>query len=145
MFAEWDFLFIAHTPSFTFFGRRNDVGFVVVKVVGILTTTDNVFRSCVERERRTKSRTKKGSSSSSSSSSASASLSQCFPSFYCYKRRASSSSKRVTKKPLPLMPHRYIRAHTTHLLLLREGVLLFRNAFFRSVVIKEEPPPPRKE
>ena len=55
MFAEWDFLFIAHTPSFTFFGRR--VGFVV-KVVGILPT--DVFR-CVER--RTKSRTK-GSSSS---------------------------------------------------------------------------------
>ena len=105
MFAEWDFLFIAHTPSFTFFpGRRCCVGFVVVKVVGMTTTFFGASSENVSNER--------------------VLLVVCFSfalSFVLYYTR-SLLSKRVTKKPLPKCHSYKKRAHysrddTKHLLL----------------------------
>ena len=94
MFAEWDFLFIAHTPSFTFFpGRRCCVGFVVVKVVGMTTTFFGASSENVSNER--------------------VLLVVCFSfalSFVLYYTR-SLLSKRVTKKPLPKCHSYKKRAH----------------------------------
>ena len=93
MFAEWDFLFIAHTPSFTFFpGRRCCVGFVV-KVVGMTTTFFGASSENVSNER--------------------VLLVVCFSfalSFVLYYTR-SLLSKRVTKKPLPKCHSYKKRAH----------------------------------